>query len=219
MVKDDINTQDVELLDVYGSDITIAESAWVSSGRGDSSDPAKVERLIRMLASEGHDTPFEHVITRWRITAPQRIQVQLLRHRMASHNVASARYGHKFDEAIDIKQKAFAEISTPMARIMLIELDKLMNESIAVYNELMQEVKGNPESKRIRELAAFALPQGVMSQQVLTINLRSLKNLLELRCSEHAQKEIRDIANEMLKLIKERPELTITTDAFLKGIK
>lgn len=208
----------VELLEVYGSDVTIAESAWVSSGRGDTSDPARVEKLIRMLAKEGHLTPIEHVVTRWRITVPQRIQVQLLRHRMASHNVASARYGHKFEDVFSFGEVASNEGIEGEALEALLNLEAMAGDCLEAYNDLLAVVKGSPDSKRVRELAAFALPQGVMSSQVLTINLRSLKNLLELRCSEHAQKEVREVAMEMLRLMREREELRVTMDAFFGKI-
>lgn len=208
----------VELLEVYGSDVTIAESAWVSSGRGDASDSTRVEKLIRMLAKEGHETPTEHVVTRWRITCPQRIQVQLLRHRMASHNVASARYGHKFEEVFPLSDVAFSEGIDGATGMALMELEEKAKECLERYNAILAAVKGSHDSKRVRELAAFALPQGVMSSQVLTINLRSLKNLLELRCSEHAQKEVQEVAVEMLRLLREREELKITMDAFFGEI-
>ena len=50
----------VDLLGFYGSDRVIAQSAWTSTSRDLS--PEKEERipkLIEMLWSEGHETPFE----------------------------------------------------------------------------------------------------------------------------------------------------------------
>ena len=204
----------VELLGVFGDDRQIAETAWVSSNRGDPSDPERIRKLIKMLAEEGHETPFESVVTRWKIEAPQRIQVQLLRHRMASHNVASARYNHKFKEVYPFSEQAEQE-GLEMRELMVLE--ELANSCLIQYNKLLENTKNHHNKKRIRELAAFALPQGVMSSQVMTINLRSLKNLIALRSSEHAQREIREIAENMKLYLRLETGLQHTVQYYFGG--
>ena len=50
----------VELLGYYGSDEIIACSAWTSTSRDLTEDKkARVGKLINMLLSNGHETPFE----------------------------------------------------------------------------------------------------------------------------------------------------------------
>ena len=50
----------VELLGYYGSDIVHAQSAWTSTSRDLTEDKLeRIDKLLNMLASEGHHTPFE----------------------------------------------------------------------------------------------------------------------------------------------------------------
>jgi hypothetical protein len=49
-----------ELIGYYGSDIIHALSAWTSTSRDLSPDKfERIPALLKMLASEGHHTPFE----------------------------------------------------------------------------------------------------------------------------------------------------------------
>jgi len=47
------------------------------------------------------------------------------------------------------------------------------------------------------------LPEACETKIVMTINCRSLRNLLKIRLDKAAQWEIRKLANEMLKLAKQ----------------
>ena len=60
-----------ELIDVFGNDRMVADSARVSfaSTAEDYSDE-RVAKLIRFLAREGHVNPFFHPQARFRLTAP-----------------------------------------------------------------------------------------------------------------------------------------------------
>ncbi len=50
----------VELLGYYGSDLVHAQSAWTSTSRDINEEKkARIGKLLDMLASEGHHTPFE----------------------------------------------------------------------------------------------------------------------------------------------------------------
>ena len=52
------------------------------------------------------------------------------------------------------------------------------------------------------EDARFVLPQASVTNLVMTINARSLMNFFDLRLSEHAQWEIRELAQLMLQEVK-----------------
>ena len=53
------------------------------------------------------------------------------------------------------------------------------------------------------EDARFVLPNACETKIVMTFNVRSLMNMFRHRCCERAQWEIRAMADEMLKLVKE----------------
>lgn len=52
------------------------------------------------------------------------------------------------------------------------------------------------------EDARFVLPNAVESEIVISANFRELRHIFKLRCSEEAQWEIREIALEMLRIMK-----------------
>lgn len=60
----------------------------------------------------------------------------------------------------------------------------------------------NPEFKRLREFYRGVLPQHNMTERVTIMNLRSFANFQKLRNSEHAQPEIRYLAQLMLEEVE-----------------
>ena len=64
-MKDYKNT--VKLIGYYGSDETHACSAWTSTSRELTEEKKeRIPKLLQMLASEGHHTPFEKSSLHWR---------------------------------------------------------------------------------------------------------------------------------------------------------
>ena len=84
----------VELLGHYGSDIVHAQSAWTSTSRDlTESKIARIDKLLNMLASEGHHTPFEKSGLHFLVNVDQATHIHLLKHRVGvSINGESARY-------------------------------------------------------------------------------------------------------------------------------
>ena len=191
----------VELLDLYGSDQVVMDSARVSSGK----QPKDLEKFIERLAKEGHDSCFEHLVSRWKLRVPQKIGVQIVRHRIASHNCASARYNHKFDELYKVADGDIHEV-------IFGEIEHHAGECLRLYNKIIEEY---PTNKRIRELAAMCIPQGVLTEQILTINFRSLQNFLQLRDSPYAQLEIQFVAQEMKRILTEQKQIKFTNKYLL----
>jgi thymidylate synthase (FAD) len=64
------------------------------------------------------------------------------------------------------------------------------------YNQLIEI--GIP-----KEDARYVIPNACETKLVITINCRSLRNFFKLRLDIHAQQEIRELANKMLKLVKQ----------------
>src|SRR6056300_668661 len=87
-------TNQVELLGHYGSDLTHAQSAWTSTSRDLTEDKLnRVHKLLKMLADNGHHTPFEKSSLHFLVTCDQASHIHLLKHRIGvSINGESARY-------------------------------------------------------------------------------------------------------------------------------
>ena len=84
----------VELLGWYGSDLTHAQSAWTSTSRDLTEEKkSRIPKLLEMLASEGHHTPFEKSQLHFLVTVDQATHIHLLKHRIGvAINGESARY-------------------------------------------------------------------------------------------------------------------------------
>lgn len=83
----------VELLGHYGSDETIACSAWTSTSRElTDGKRERIGKLINMLWSQGHETPFEKATVHFLVDTDIASHIHLLKHRMSSLNAESARY-------------------------------------------------------------------------------------------------------------------------------
>jgi len=188
---------EVKLLDHMGNDDTVCQAAWVSSGRQSNKTAADKEKLIKYLADNKHETPFEHVQFTFHLRVPQRIGVQVIRHRTGKHNAGSARYGHKFTETF---KSGYPE---------LVELEQDAQNILDKYNHVLENIADYPPMvrRRIRECAAFSIPQGTMVEQIMTIDLRNLKNFLVQRLAVDAQPEIQEVAKQM----KDHIELYLAT--------
>ena len=106
-------------------------------------------------------------------------------------------------EAIPEAKAAFLESMNEDAKRYLDLAHKLEEGHTA---RLMAE--GMPEkaarakaSKQANEDARFVLPNACETKMVVTMNARSLQNFFHLRCCSRAQWEIRQLAEEMFKLV------------------
>jgi len=185
----------VELLGYYGSDQIIAQSAWTSTSRELSEDKlARIPKLIEMLWSEGHETPFEKGSVHFLVTCDIASHIHLLKHRIASINAESARYKELKEDKYYMPEDWPAD--------WLKELEKFTADSNYLYHESLEALTPILGRKRAKESARFFKTYNSQITADVQFNMRSFANFLKLRASEHAQVEIRDIAWEMLMLVQ-----------------
>ena len=106
-------------------------------------------------------------------------------------------------EADPAAKAAFIDAMNADAKHYL-ELVKVLEEKHT--HTLMEQ--GMPEktarakaSKMANEDARFVLPNACETKMVVTMNARSLQNFFHLRCCSRAQWEIRQLAEEMFRLV------------------
>jgi len=184
----------VELLGYYGSDEVIACSAWTSTSR-DLTDEKKerIPKLINMLWSNGHETPFEKGMVHFLVDTDIASHIHLLKHRISSLNAESARYKELKED------KSYIPEDWPEKwKEALVDYSKMSNE---LYHLCVQELEPVLGRKRAKESARFFKTYNSQIQADVSFNMRSFANFQKLRNSEHAQKEIKEIAQEMLALV------------------
>jgi thymidylate synthase (FAD) len=185
----------VELLGYYGSDQVIAQSAWTSTSRELSEDKlARIPKLIEMLWTEGHESPFEKGNVHFLVTCDIASHIHLLKHRIASINAESARYKELKEDKYYMPEDWPAD--------WLKELEKFTADSNYLYHKCLEELTPVLGRKRAKESARFFKMYNSQITADVQFNMRSFANFLKLRASEHAQVEIRDIAWTMYKLVE-----------------
>lgn len=188
----------VELLGYYGSDEVIACSAWTSTSRAlTEKKRARIPNLINMLWSEGHETPFEKGTVHFLVDCDIASHIHLLKHRISSLNAESARYKELKED------KTFIPDDWPVYwQKMLEDYTKAGNE---LYHRAIADLEGELGRKRAKESARFFKTYNSKIQSDVMFNMRSFANFQKLRNSEHAQKEIREIAQQMIDLVRNIP--------------
>lgn len=176
--------------------------------------PEKVESFLTLLNDLGHASPIEHASFTFGIEGVSRaLLAQLTRHRIASFSVQSQRYVDKssFEYVMPPEIAAIPEAREEYIRAM--EEDAAHYESIRRIliekhtQTFLAEGIEEKEAKRMAEKKAnedarFVLPNSCDTKIIMTMNVRSLHNFFSLRCCRRAQWEIRELACEMLKLVR-----------------
>lgn len=199
----------VQLIGVYGCDTIHALSAWTSTSRELTDDKqARIDKLLNMLADEGHHSVFEKSSLHFLVTTDIASHIHLLKHRIGvSINTESARYKELKDDKYYIPVDwDDEEISIYISHI---------EESYKKYHETLSRLIAKGMSrKRAKESARFYIPYGNQLTADVMFNFRSFYHFLKLRYSQHAQVEIRNIAYDMLKLVHETGNFEKTLSAF-----
>lgn len=199
----------VELVGYYGSDETHALSAWTSTSRELTEDKKnRIPQLLKMLAENGHETPFEKSSINFLVTTDIASHIHLIKHRIGvSVNAESARYKELKED------KYYVPVDWPQQ-----EQERYITHieySLHKYHETLNRlVQGGMSRKRAKESARFYLPYGNQITADVMFNFRSFVHFLRLRYSEHAQLEIKDISRQMLELVKSTESFSATLEAF-----
>lgn len=199
----------VELVGIYGSDETHALSAWTSTSRDLTPEKkGRMDKLLNMLASEGHHTPFEKSSLHFLVTTDLASHIHMLKHRVAvSINTESARYKELKED------KYYIPVDWSQDEQAL--LVKHCEDSIQKYHECLKRLidSGVPR-KRAKESARFYLPYANQLTADVMFNFRSFMHFIGLRDSEDAQLEIKNIAHAMLQKTADTQQFTLSLNAF-----
>ncbi len=189
-------TNKVELLGYYGSDITHAQSAWTSTSRDITEEKkARIPKLLTMLATEGHETPFEKSSFHFLVTVDQATHIHLLKHRIGvSINGESARYKELKED------KSY--IPEDWDNRWAIALQNFTDRANHLYHECLEDLTPILGRKRAKESARFFKTFNSQIDMDVMFNFRSFVHFQRLRNSEHAQVEVRELAQQMLELVK-----------------
>lgn len=212
----------VELIGFYGTDETIALSAWTSTSR-DLTDEKRqrIPALVQRLWFDGHETPFEKVQLHFLVTCDIASHIHLLKHRISSLNAESARYKELKDDKYYIPEDwNYDELKSLTSVSWVKTIEHHTEKAFMLYHEALKELTPILGRKRAKETARYFLPYNTQITSDVMFNLRSFANFFRLRNSEHAQVEIQQIARQMMDLaynIEGQP-LKAALDAIIRRI-
>jgi len=202
----------VTLIKHSGSDVDVVNSARVSFGKAIKELGENDIKLIRYLIENEHGSPMEHNSLTFLVKCPIFVARQWHRHRIGiSINEISARYTEVKEEFYIPKYFRAQATNNRQASIEAPELDhdELRKVVIDSINDSYDRYWQLLESGVAREQARMVLPNAMYTEFYWTCNLRSLLHFIKLRRDSHAQWEIRQYAESMLKQASEHFPHTI----------
>ncbi|MBE6525364.1 MAG: FAD-dependent thymidylate synthase [Thermoplasmata archaeon] len=157
------------------------------------------ERILGQIVGMGHHSVIEHAYFTFSVEGVSRsLTHQLVRHRVASFSQQSQRY-------VSLKEPTYVIPETIKNDPECREIYEAMMQSVwDAYHKLQKRVPS--------EDARYVLPNGCTTNITITMNARELLHFFSLRCCNRAQWEIREMADEMMKLCK-KVSPTIFKDA------
>ena len=196
----------VELLGVFGDDLTVVNAARVSYNKEVTVMEPKDAKLIKFLAEHNHVTPFFHPQIRLRLKMPIFVAREWYRHQIGfARNEVSRRY-------VDYK----AEMYLPDARERDAKLKQGSKASTITDNSMAKTLIDNINQKAEEtyeqllsmnvapEVARTVLPQGMYTEFIETGSLAAYARLCGLRLDPSAQWEIRQYAAAVSELLSEK---------------
>lgn len=184
-------------------------------------------RLVKYLMDHAHWSPLQHISFGFKVETRRSISAQIFRHRSLNGQEWSLRYAEPLGfEEIDIRREhpTNRQSSTESFNPIVPSIHNLndLGEPVEVY--LSDDVDYILEKINLlytnmikvgvaKECARDILPLCTKTTIHITGTLRDMLGFLNVRCDEHAQKEVRDIATRIgEELEKELPEIMGTID-------
>ncbi|MFP4136280.1 MAG: FAD-dependent thymidylate synthase [Candidatus Acetothermia bacterium] len=178
-----------ELIEVTEDpEASIARAARIShqaSGLDENYSNKEDRELIRKLRDWGHWSPFEFASATFYIEGVSRsCLAQLTRHRLASFMVRSMRYVKQQPEEVVIPETVMEA--------------GLADEYREKFSEIYELYQKSIDADVPKEDARFLLPIGSKTSLYFKSNFREFRHIIDLRGSEEAQWEIRELAERFL---------------------
>lgn len=202
----------VKLIETWGSDERIIESARMSTSKGfqgwGTVEKPGDEKLLRYLYEHKHMTPFEMAGAIIEVQAPIFVFREWHRHRTQSYNELSARYTelpnlfyHPSIERIMAGKQGTKNKQGSEGGFTYEEASRILGELMTSYSDtrnIYQRLLGDGVA---REIARLVIPGAQYSKMRASANLRNWMGFLSLRLEKSAQFEIRQYANEVFNIL------------------
>jgi len=180
----------VELLAITPEPETLIETAgrlcWNTRDKTGTT-PDRIQKWLDI----GHESMIEHASATFLIRGTRAMTHELVRHRIASYSQRSQRYVRESEPSYLLPPEVQR---SPEATAIY---EEAMNAAWSAYGKLLADGL-KPE------IARYVLPNSCYTEIICTWNLREIRHLLKLRTSPRALPEIREVANQIRTIMKDR---------------
>jgi thymidylate synthase (FAD) len=203
----------VQLIESYGSDKSVVNSARVSFGEHKEELDERDKKLINYLIKHRHTSTLEHSGATFKFVVPLFVRSQHHRHRTWSYNEISRRYTDVNIQFYEPKlfrtqhksnrQASNADSIDPVLYPDLSdsEFGITASESVIAHHEKSLELYHQLMARGVcREQARGVLPQNLYTEYYGTCSLANLLKFIDLRTHEGAQWEIQKVAEACLEI-------------------
>ena len=156
-------------------------------------------KRVKTCLQAGHLSVFEHASVTFEIDGISRAcSHQLVRHRVASYSQQSQRYCK-----IDVSSDDWYVMSKSFDNLTDADNEHFYRQRMKYYARFYQDALDagiKPEDAR------YLLPEATKTKIVVTMNVRELFHFFDVRNSNRAQWEIRDLAKAMHDVLLDNPE-------------
>ncbi|MFW6007745.1 MAG: FAD-dependent thymidylate synthase [archaeon] len=178
------------------------------------------KKIVKNILTGGHEAATEFDLFIFGVECYSRVtEVQLVRKRLASYLIKSGRCdldgNRNFNMVIPKNISSFASktelnlenIIIDGIPLLTIKPDIKKIEYIYDSYDIMYMIENwyqaGLEEGLAEEDLRYLKPQATEFKAIIGMNAHALRDWFKIRCCKNAQKEIRDLANKMLKLCKE----------------
>jgi thymidylate synthase (FAD) len=216
----------VRLVDVMGSDLTVANSARVSYSKESKELSERDIKLIKFLAREGHSSPFRHASLQFEVYAPLMVARQWWKyvvgsdHTMDAWNESSRRYiteepvfyvpsASQWRSKPGNSKQGSGENIDPLEGMDFTNfLSEYIENGERLYNEALA-------AGICAEQARLFLPAyGMYVRWYWSASLQSVAHLLNQRLAHDSQKEFQEYAQAVFELVK--PHFPVSLQELIK---
>lgn len=159
-------------------------------------------KLLNYCIKNAHWSIFEQADMTVEIKTSRAIAAQILRHKSFSFQELSQRYS-QVSEFEDVSLRLQGKTNRQVGDVEYVdqEIQEKINKHITDSNKLYQEMIDKGIAK---ECARFILPLNTRSVLYMKGSARSWIHYFDVRCSEHTQKEHRDISIAIREIFKKQ---------------
>ena len=209
----------VEYKKAFGDDDMVVDVARVSYDKiAQNFTEAENDKLIYYLAKHKHWSPFAHPKVQFRLQIPIYVERQIIKTTVGvDYNSVSGRYVDFSDtyttidtwrkQSTSSKQGSGEDLDRYENVLANIVQDDIVNNAKVAYKKLI-------ELGVSKEQARTILPLNLNTTMIWTGSLYALIRLCKQRLKPNAQKETRDVVQEMLRQVKETNLFTTSLTAY-----